>query len=239
MPITVTCAKCLTRFNVGDQHAGKTGACPKCKAPIKIPELKDEVVIHAPELEAGAKDAKGRSILKPLKRKEAKFQLNAALLIGGAVLLFAGLAFLAGHADLSESAKDWARIVGAVLLGPLVAYGGYTFLRNDEELQPFHGSELLVRSLACGLGFAAMWGVYWYVGRTVFPIDDYYAGKLEIFQIAILAGLALAGGTGVSFLSFDFEPLVGFFHFALYFGATVLLRALMGVPLLPGMGGGP
>ena len=71
MPINVTCPKCLTKFTVGDQHAGKTGACPKCKGPITVPSKEDEIVIHAPEFgEAGAKDAKGRSVLKPIARKE-------------------------------------------------------------------------------------------------------------------------------------------------------------------------
>ena len=87
MPIHVICPGCHARFKVGDQHAGKTGACPKCKGPIQIPAAGDEVVIHAPELEAGAKDAKGRSVLKPIRRKEAKFWLNAALAVGDIVHL--------------------------------------------------------------------------------------------------------------------------------------------------------
>jgi hypothetical protein len=56
--------------------------------------------------------------------------------------------------------------------------------------------------------------------------------------VGILAGIAALGGTGIAFLSFDFEPLTAFFHFALYFGATVLLRVIMGMPqILPGIGG--
>src|SRR5262245_38938576 len=109
MAIQVTCPKCLTRFKVGDQHAGKTGACPKCKGQIVIPAASEEVVIHAPELEAGAKDATGRSVLKPIKRKEAKFQLNSALIIGGGVLLALGLAFLAGRSGLTNDAKLYVR----------------------------------------------------------------------------------------------------------------------------------
>ena len=63
MPINVICPGCHTRFKVGDQHAGKTGACPKCKGPIQIPAAADEVVIHEPESEAGAKNAQGRNVL--------------------------------------------------------------------------------------------------------------------------------------------------------------------------------
>ena len=87
MPIQVTCPGCHTRFSVGDQHAGKSGACPKCKGSIQIPEAGEEVVIHAPELEAGAVDSKGRSVLKPIKRKEAKFSANILAIVIGLIVL--------------------------------------------------------------------------------------------------------------------------------------------------------
>jgi hypothetical protein len=238
MPIHVICPGCHARFKVGDQHAGKTGACPKCKGPIQIPAAGDEVVIHAPELEAGAKDAKGRSVLKPIKRKETKFELNAALVIGGAVLLTMAIAFLIGNSK-SDLAGVMSYILagGAILLGPPLAWAGYTFLRND-EMEPFRGQELLLRSIGCGLAFAAMWGLYWYLGYQLFELGE-SGVKLELFQIGILAGVALALGTGAAFVAFDFDPITGFFLFALYFGATILLRAVMFLPLLPGMGEAP
>ena len=232
MPIHVICPGCHARFKVGDQHAGKTGACPKCKGQIQIPAAADEVIIHAPELEAGAKDAKGRSVLKPLKRKEAKFQLNYALVIGGAVLLTFAIAFVLGKQDMSPAARRLMLAVGAVLLGPPLAWAGYTFLRND-EMEPFRGQELLVRSLGGGLAFAAMWGLYWYLGYQLFELGEV---KLELFQLGILVGVALALGTGAAFVAFDFDPITGFFLFALYFGTTILLRAVIFLPLLPGMG---
>ncbi len=237
MPIHVICPSCHARFKVGDQHGGKTGACPKCKGQIQIPAAADEVIIHAPELEAGAKDAKGRNVLKPLKRKEAKFQLNAALVVGGAALLTFAIAFLVGRQEMSADAKTWILIGGAVLLGPPLAYAGYSFLRDDEQ-GAFVGKDLLIRALACGLVYALAWGVYWYVGRQVFESDAYAAGELELFQVGILAAIALGIGTFTAFVSFDFDPLTGFFHFAMYFGLTVLLRATMGLSLLPGIGGG-
>jgi hypothetical protein len=36
-------------------------------------------------------------------------------------------------------------------------------------------------------------------------------------------------------VAFDFDPMTGFFHFALFFVTTILLRALIGLPFLPGM----
>jgi hypothetical protein len=79
--------------------------------------------------------------------------------------------------------------------------------------------------------------VYWYVGNQVFDSDDYADGKLELFQVGILAAIAIGIGTFATFVSFDFDPITSFFLFALYLGVTVLLRVTMGLTLLPGIGG--
>lgn len=237
MPIHVICPTCHARFKVGDQHGGKTGACPKCKGQIQIPKAEDEVIIHAPESEAGAKDAKGRNVLKPIKRKETKFQLNAALMIGGAVILVTAIAFLIGHQYRSGQFQDAITYIlagGAILLGPALAYAGYTFLRDD-EMGAFTGTDLLIRSLGCGLVYALTWGVYWYVGYTVFGSEPYSITGLEIWQIGVLVGIAIGIGTFAAFIAFDFEPMTGFFHFALFFVATILLRFLVEGSFLPGM----
>jgi hypothetical protein len=240
MPISVICPGCHTRFKVGDQHAGKTGACPKCKGPIQIPAAADEVVIHEPASEAGAKNAQGRNVLKPIRRKETKFSLNAAMIVGGAAALTFAIAFLVGNSK--ESLGDSLTYIlagGAVLLGPPLAYAGYSFLRDDEQ-GAFVGKDVFIRALACGLVYALIWGIYWYVGTKFFDPDDYAAGKLELFHVGILALIALGLGTFTAFVSFDLDPLTGFFHYALYFGLTVLLRATMTLDLLPGirLGGG-
>ena len=236
MPIHVICPSCHARFKVGDQHAGKTGACPKCKGQIQIPAASDEVVIHAPESEAGAKDAKGRNVLKPIKRKETKFQLNTALMVGGGVILTVAIAFLLGNsAEQFGSAFTYVLAGGAALLGPPIAYAGYSFLKDD-ELGSYQGTDLLIRCLACGLVYAALWGVYWFLGYQVFGSEAYAIEGLEIFQIGILVGVLIAIGTGTAFVCFDLEPITAFFHFALYFGTTILLRAVMQLDFLPGMG---
>ncbi len=233
MPIQVTCPGCLTKFNVGDQHAGKAGACPKCKGPIQIPAKSDEVIIHAPENEAGAKDAKGRNVLKPIRRKETKFSTNIFIAVAGGALLAIAVAWLVGTQYADQGVPTWFLAVGAMLLGPPMAYAGYAFLRDD-ELGVYEGTAVLVRSLSCGLVYALLWGVYMYVGWNVFGEEAFKTG-LEMVQLAILAGIACGLGTFAAFVSFDLEPITAFFHFALYFLVTIGLRFVMGLPFLPGM----
>lgn len=232
MPIRVICPGCHTRFKVGDQHAGKTGACPKCKQPIEIPTSDEEVVIHTPEMEAGAKDASGRSVLKPIARKEAKFQVNTTIAIVGLAILATAIAFLAGRSDLGD-ARIYVLGVGAWLLGPPLAYAAYQFLKDD-ELGAFEGAEVWIRSLACGTVYALLWGVYLFVGNQLFGPEDMEAG-LEMIQVFGLAAGMAALGTFAAFVSFDLEPINGFFHYALYLVATALLRGMMGLDLLPGL----
>jgi hypothetical protein len=235
MAIHVICPTCHARFKVGDQHAGKTGACPKCKGQIQIPAAGDEVIIHAPESEAGAKDATGRNVLKPIKRKETKFQLNAALIVGGAVLLTVAIAFLLGNSkDQLKDAMTYVLAGGAIVLGPPLAYAGYFFLRDDEK-GAYEGTDLLIRCVAAGLVFAATWGVYTYLDSMLFRADE--TEKLDIMYLGILVAVAVGIGTFTAFVAFDFDPITAFFMFALYFVSTALLRAVMGLDLLPGMTG--
>ena len=60
MSILVVCPGCHKSFNVDDKHAGKTGACPKCKAKITVPTKEAEVTVHAPtEFAAGGPPPRG------------------------------------------------------------------------------------------------------------------------------------------------------------------------------------
>ena len=76
---------------------------------------------------------------------------------------------------MSDANRMIVLAVGAVLLGPPLAYAGYSFLRDD-ELGVYEGKDVLLRSLACGLVYALLWGVYWWVGHQVFGDDAYAAG---------------------------------------------------------------
>src|SRR5437588_12397103 len=86
MAIDVTCPSCYARFQVSDKFAGKSGPCPKCKKTIKVPEKKDEVVIHAPEV-TGPKDSTGVAVLKPISRKEVRLTTTQIIAIVGSIVV--------------------------------------------------------------------------------------------------------------------------------------------------------
>src|SRR4051794_19771561 len=185
MPIQVTCPnpKCLTRFSVADKFAGQKGPCPKCKQIITIPKKEDELIIHAPDhSETGSVDASGRNVLKTYKRKETKFQPLMFTAVIGAVLV----ALLIALVVRSSPQQDmlWLKVVAAIVLGPPLAWAGYTFLR-DPELEAYQGMGLILRSLACGLVYALLWGVFWFLGNQFFGPDEVKKG-LQIFQMIVL-----------------------------------------------------
>jgi cation transport ATPase len=222
----------MKRFSVADKFAGQKGPCPKCKAVITIPKKEDEVVIHSPEhSEAGAVGAGGRHALKTYKRKDTKFQPLVFTGVVGAVLV----ALLIALVLRSMGGIDvWVKAAGAILLGPPLAWAGYTFLR-DAELEAYYGMPLVLRSLACGLVYALLWGIFMFLGARFFG-DAFTTKGLEIWQMAVLIVPIFAAGTLAAYASFDLEPGSAFFHCAMYFAVTVLLRLVAGLAAIPGLG---
>jgi hypothetical protein len=232
MPITVTCPGCLKRFSVADKFAGKQGPCPQCKTVITIPKKEDEVVIHAPvHSEAGAVGAGGRHALKTYRRKDTKFAPLVFTSVIGVVLVSVLIAVVLRSMGQRDT---WVLIASAIALGPPLAWAGYTFLRDD-ELEGYRGAPLAIRSIACGLVYALLWGVYVFLGQRFFGTDAMAKG-LEIWQMVVLMVPILAGGTLAAYAAFDLDPGSGFFNCAMYFVATVLLRLVIGLNALPGLG---
>ncbi len=231
MPINVTCPGCLTKFTVADKFAGQKGPCKKCKTIIEIPKLEDQVIIHAPDHhEAGAVGVSGRHALKTYKRLDTKFQpLMFAAVIGIVLVMLLVALVLRG-----EPKPLWLLALGAVILGPPLAWAGYTFLRDD-ELEGYTGPNLWLRSLACGLVYALLWGIYLFIGSQWFGSDALAKG-LEIWQMIVLAVPIGAMGTMAAYVSFDLDPGSGFFHWAMYFAVTIILRLVIGLTAIPGLG---
>src|SRR5207248_6069246 len=129
--------------------------------------------------------------------------------------------FPQGHAPLL------IRVLGAVLLGPPLAFAAYTFLRDD-ELEPYRGTEVLLRSLACGLAYAAIWGAYWLIFAYWYNFKPLPSGEPNWTAVGIAVPIMIALGSFASQASFELELATGTLHYALYLISTLLLRFIMG-----------
>src|SRR5947209_19819323 len=128
MAIDVTCIKCHTRFQVSEKFAGKSGPCPKCKNIIKIPDKADEVKIHAPD-DFGPKSTTGMPVFKPIARTETRLTMPQIALIVGSVLVVLIVAIVIRVQFHGKHVPTLIPILGSVILGPLLAFATYTFLR--------------------------------------------------------------------------------------------------------------
>jgi hypothetical protein len=224
MAIDVTCTKCHTRFQVSEKFAGKSGPCPKCKNIIKIPEKKDEVVIHAPEV-SGPKGTTGEPVFKPIARTEVRLSTPQIAIIVGSVLVVLIAAIVLRVQFHGKNVPQLITILGAVLLGPLLAFATYTFLRDD-ELEPFRGTEVLFRSLACGAAFAAIWGAYWLVFmyfNNWKPLQAPPSWQVMAVVVPVMA----AFGAFAAQASFELEVTTGALQYSAYLATTVILRLIM------------
>jgi predicted Zn finger-like uncharacterized protein len=230
MAIAVTCPSCHTRFNVSEKFAGKKGPCPKCKTTITIPSAKEQIKIHEREHE-GTRGASGQLVLKPIEREKVKFRPVMIALGLLPVLAVVIGAWILGTGDGTPEATQLRMILaglGAAALGPPLAIGGYSFLRND-ELEPYRGTSLLVRGLICGLLYAALWLVYLFIPQ------DYYRSPeqtYDMFMTAMVIVPFLAAGAGIGYATLDLDFGSGFFQYLLYFVACIGCRWLLGWPII-------
>ncbi|MEM0926018.1 MAG: hypothetical protein AAGJ83_08275, partial [Planctomycetota bacterium] len=152
MPIQVTCRHCLKRFQVSDKFAGKSGPCPNCKKTIEIPKADEQVVIHAPKDDAPT-DSTGKSVLKPIRRKETDVTRNGLLITSAAVAFVFLCAIVVRFMNLEGGSMLGAQIVGLLSLAPPLTWAGYSFL-YDQEREPYVGPELRNSVLICSAIFA-------------------------------------------------------------------------------------
>jgi hypothetical protein len=228
MPISVVCTGCKKRFSVSEKFAGLKGPCPACKTVIQIPSKEEEVVIHAPEA-AGPKDSKGTSVIRPILREETRFNPKIAGAIVASIVLVFVAAWMIGKNYPPASKKDYHDIplfwkaIAALALGPVLAFSGYSFLRND-EFEPYRGRELWTRAAACGAVYAVLWAVFGFL-----PMWLGMKGDFEMFQLMYVAPPFVAAGAFAAYVSFELEPMMCALHYGLYLIVTVLLRATAGM----------
>ncbi len=225
MPIHVVCPGCHASFKVNSKFAGKKGPCPKCKAVIQVPKANEQVVIHAPEhSEEGARDSKGRYVLKPVARKDTKFQPLAAVGMAAAAILVLLVTLLVRGSVGADGANRWVLVVGALVLAPPLCLGGYSFLR-DPELEGYTGRALAIRTALCSLLYAATWAAY-----TYFYFRLMGDAPVETWNILPFAVALLSLGAGVAYVCYDLELTSGFFHYSFYLLVTIVLRLIMDLP---------
>jgi len=233
MPIAIICPGCHSRFQVSEKFGGKQGPCPKCKTIINIPKASEQVKIAEPEDYGGAKDTKGRLVLKPIEREETRLSANAGVAIGAVCVVTLGLAWMLGHAAaratdpntgavLSLPDVSWVLLgIGAVLLAPPLVLAGYSFLR-DAELEPYRGKALWIRAMLCAAVYAVLWGVYAFLKSQ---------GFLSGPQAWLFAGppfFVVGGAAAYATLDLEFGSAV--MHYGFYLAVTIVLRLVMGLP---------
>jgi hypothetical protein len=222
MAIQVVCPGCKKSFNVDDKFAGKTGPCPKCKTKITIPAKQAEVKVHAPdEFSGGGRGVTGKLALKPIARQETRIKPAMAAVIGGATIAAIAWALLMRVAATEPGPLRYLMSgVGLIMVSPLLVVAAYTFLRDD-ELEGYRGKELYVRAAVCGLVYMILWAVFAYVKVTMGTID------LPMWLLVAPPFLIVGGMAGK--FSLDLETANGFFHYAFYAAATMILGAIAGM----------
>lgn len=224
MPIQVTCPNCLKRFQVSEKFAGKTGPCPACKKPIKIPEANEQVVIHTPD-DGAPKDSKGQSVLKPITMKDPVLTNRMLLIAGGCVL---GLVAVAIGFRLSGGTPLWAQLLGIVALAPPLVRIGYSFVQA-RELAPYTGVDLRNRVLICSGLLAATWLVYAFVPAYVLELD----GPTEMSWTTAGIMFCVMGVMGAlaSMACFELDFFPGLIHAGFYYAVVIIAALIAGVTL--------
>jgi hypothetical protein len=224
MAIEVTCPGCTKSFKVSDQFAGKKGPCPNCKTVITIPaSAGPAVVIHAPDT-SGPKGDSGAPVLKPIRRKDTKATpALIATIVVGAVLAIIGARVMRFAVSEPTTLRVIALAFGALVLAPLLVFGGYSFLR-DQELEPYRGRAMIVRVAICSAVYAVLWAAYAYL-PPLMGLD------LSPTVLAFVVPLMVVAGAFAAFASLDLDYGAGAMHYGLYLLATVILCFVANVQL--------
>ncbi|WP_404308931.1 hypothetical protein [Neorhodopirellula lusitana] len=225
MSIQVTCPSCLKRFQVSDKFAGKSGPCPACKKPIKIPDKSEEVVVHAPD-DGAPKDSKGQSVLKPVTISDPELTNRMLIIAGSAVVALLAVAVYFRVSSGDAGPPLWAQLLGVVLLALPLTRIGYSFV-HDRELAPYTGIELRNRVLICSGLFVLTWVVYAFVPAYVLELDA--ANEMSWTTAGITFCIMGVLGALASVACFELEFLPGFIHAGFYYAVVIITGLIAGV----------
>lgn len=223
MAIRVTCPGCHKRFQVSDQHAGKSGPCPNCKTIIRVPTKDEEVKIKGPEgLGAGVR---GAVTTKLIFRTETKFNPVVAASIAVATLAVLIVTAILGQADFFATGAVLKSTVALLLISPPLVVAGYWFLRDEEDLDRYEGRDFYVRIAICSVLYMALWGLY---SLYLVAVAKGLAPD-EIFVLIVFFIALVSLGAGAAYLSFELDFGKGVFHYCFFLFITAILRGLTGM----------
>jgi len=218
MSILVVCPGCKKSFKVSDKFAGKSGACPKCKAIIHVPGKGEEVRVHGPAVSAGERS------VRPILREQSKLlepvTITVIVATSLGVLVMTWILGKAGLISGSGTFGDVLCTVGLLAISPPLVVAAYCFLRND-ELEPYQGVALWIRATACGVGYVILWGIFGYVH------GNWITG--DLWEWMFVAPPLLAVGALIPLACLELEYGNGFFHYCFYVLVTGILRWVAGL----------
>jgi hypothetical protein len=225
MSIIVVCPGCRKSFNVADKFAGRTGPCPNCKKPIRVPTKAEEVKIEAPaEFSSGGRSISGKLLTKPIARIQAKFQPVMTAIIVASVLVVLAVAWAMGSVFRENTSSAFiASAIGLLIVSLPLAMAAYSFLRNA-DFEPYSGKALYLRAGLCSLGYVILWGMFAFLAS---PEREIITGDLWNWVFVIPPFVAIGGLIAMS--AFDLEYGDAIFHYSFYLVATLLLRWAVGM----------
>jgi hypothetical protein len=223
MSIIVVCPGCRKSFNVSDKYAGRTGPCPNCKKPLRVPTKSEEVKIEAPaEFQSGGRSISGKLITKPIARFQSKFQpVTTAILVASVLAVLVATWAMGGLFQEATTSAFLCSAIGLLLVSPPLALAGYTFL-HDVDLEPYSGRALYLRTGLCSLGYVILWGMF-----SLLASQEIINGELWNWVFVIPAFVSVGGL--IAMAAFDFEFGDAAFHYGFYLVATLLLRWAAGM----------
>ena len=114
------------------------------------------------------------------------------------------------------------RMLGLVLVTPLLAFVGYFFLRDREKLDVFHGRRLWLRTAICTAVYIALWAPYGY-------LRDQYEFPAEVFQLFFIVPPMIAFGSLAALSCYEFDFAAAFLHYSFHLLVVLALCYVAGM----------
>jgi hypothetical protein len=217
MAIIVVCRSCLKSFQVSEKFAGKSGPCPNCKAVIKVPTLAEQVKIQDPTVGKGKSGFHAE--FKPVGWKSAKIEPITATFMVAASLVTLFLTWIGGKVGVFH--HTYVLVIGLWLVSLPLVVAAYRILHND-DLEPYRGKSLYLRSAICATVYVLLWGIF-----SLLSARGIITGDVWIWMFVIPPFFAIGGLAALAALDLEYGDAV--LHFGFYVLVTLILRWAAGM----------